>query len=159
MATLVDQIEGYLKSLLEQRQDGTVEIQRSEVAERFRCVPSQVSYVLDTRFTPERGYLVESKRGGGGYIRIVRVSLGGQGEELFHHLNRRIGKFIDQGTAEGLIERLVEDGVVTEREGALLRGAIRREAIAVDLPLRDVLRARILRSMLASLLCSARVAK
>ena len=156
MPTLVDQIEGYLKALLQKSEDGAVEIQRSDVAERFRCVPSQISYVLDTRFTPERGYLVESKRGGGGYIRIVRISLGDREEELFQRLNQRIGKLIDQNAAEGLIERLLEDGLINQREAALLKGAIRREAIAVGLPLRDVLRARILRSMLASLLCTTR---
>lgn len=157
MATLANRIEDYLKALLRQSGNGSIEIQRADLAEKFRCVPSQISYVLETRFSPERGYLVESKRGGGGYIRIIRVPLGVDEADLYEELNEKIGKAIDQATAEGLIQRLLEEKIITRREGALLRGAVLREAIAVSLPLRDRLRARILRSMLASLLCAGSV--
>lgn len=157
MATLANRIEDYLKTLLRESRDGVVEIQRADVAEKFQCVPSQISYVLDTRFSAERGYLVESKRGGGGYIRIMRVPLGDGDDAIFERLNKKIGKMIDQSTAEGLIERLLEEEIITPREGALLKGAVRREAIAVGLPLRDMMRASILRSMLASLFHAGRV--
>ena len=152
MPTLVDMIEKYICSLIEASREGAVEIQRVELAEKFRCVPSQISYVLYTRFTPERGYIVESKRGGGGYIRIVRVPYHHRDSDLLAVLRDRIGDYIDQRRAENIIEGLLEDDLISPREAALLRGAVRREAIAVDLPLRDALRARILYSMLASLL-------
>ena len=73
MRNISDLIEGYLKQIIELEGQGHIEIKRSELADKFQCVPSQINYVINTRFTAERGYLVESKRGGGGYIRILRV--------------------------------------------------------------------------------------
>ena len=74
MAKLTNSIEEYIIKLLESS-DGIVEIQRSLLAEHFSCAPSQINYVLTTRFTPYKGYFVESRRGGGGYIRIVEVDM------------------------------------------------------------------------------------
>lgn len=152
MATLANLIEQYIADLISRSGDGTVDIQRAEVADKFRCVPSQVTYVLDTRFTPERGYIVESKRGGGGYIRIVRITYSEHTADVLQVLNEQIGEYIDQRRAENLIAGLLEHKRISEREAALLLGAVRREAIAVELPLRDAIRARVLRSMLTSLL-------
>ena len=73
MKNISDIIEGYLKAIIEEGSKEQIEIKRSEIAEKFQCVPSQINYVINTRFTQDRGYLVESKRGGGGYIRILRV--------------------------------------------------------------------------------------
>ncbi|HOK71062.1 MAG TPA: CtsR family transcriptional regulator, partial [Bacillota bacterium] len=73
MGSLSDYIESYLKLLLDTGPHGFVEVQRRELAERFRCAPSQINYVLSTRFTVERGYVVETRRGGGGYIRIFKL--------------------------------------------------------------------------------------
>ena len=73
MRNISDIIESYLKQIFEMSQQDILEIKRSEVADKFQCVPSQINYVINTRFTIERGYLVESKRGGGGYIRIMKV--------------------------------------------------------------------------------------
>ncbi len=78
MRNISDIIEGYLKQVLELGGEGHIEIKRSEIADKFQCVPSQINYVINTRFTAERGYLVESKRGGGGYIRILRVRANSQ---------------------------------------------------------------------------------
>ena len=74
MSNITDIIEQYLKSILKAKGQNAIEIKRSEVADRFQCVPSQINYVINTRFTEEKGYTVESKRGGGGYIRIIRVT-------------------------------------------------------------------------------------
>src|SRR5690606_16021731 len=133
MRTLADIIEEHIRSLVE-RSGGAVVIQRAELAERFRCVPSQISYVIDTRFTPERGYIVESRRGGGGYIRIIRVASHGRTGALLDVLAEQIGDYIDQRRAENIIERLRDDGLINPREAALLRGAVRRESIPVQLP-------------------------
>lgn len=73
MKNISDVIEAYLKRVLQMSGEDIVEIKRSEIADRFECVPSQINYVIKTRFTVEKGYIVESKRGGGGYIRIIRL--------------------------------------------------------------------------------------
>ena len=85
MRNISDIIEGYLKAIIEEEQCGTIEIKRNEVAEKFQCVPSQINYVINTRFTAERGYAVESKRGGGGYIRIFRVQANSR-KDLIEHI-------------------------------------------------------------------------
>lgn len=149
MPNLSDYIEEYLKALLRER-EGEVEVQRSELAERFGCAPSQINYVLATRFTPERGYLVESRRGGGGYIRIVRLNLAR--EDLRRLIQGGIGDRLSQDEANAMVRRLQEEGFITSREAILMLAAMRREVLAVDLPLRDLIRANLFKSMLLSLL-------
>lgn len=151
MRNISDIIEQYLKSIIQESPEGTVEIQRNDLAEQFSCVPSQINYVISTRFTLEKGFLVESKRGGGGYIRIQRIELP-QHSALHKHLNHTIGNMIDQTVAEGLIYQLEEARILTKREACLMRAAISRECLNVKLPYRDELRARIMKAMLVSLL-------
>ncbi|MHA6481193.1 CtsR family transcriptional regulator [Paenibacillus sp. strain BS8-2] len=151
MRNISDLIEQYLKQMLDVSDEGAVEIQRNDLADRFSCVPSQINYVISTRFTLEKGYMVESKRGGGGYIRIQRVNLPAL-KTLQYHIERTVGDSVDQSAAEGLIYQLQEAGMITSRESNLIRAAIHRDTIALMLPLRDELRARLLRSMLISLL-------
>lgn len=150
MANLCDHIEAYLKEQLA-RAAGVVEVQRAELALRFECVPSQINYVLDTRFTPERGYLVESRRGGGGYIRIVRLPMD-TAAELVRALEEQIGGMVGQDGAVGFIDRLEEAGHITGREADLMRAAVDRRVLAIDLPWRDVVRAAILKAMVRTLL-------
>ncbi len=158
MRNTSDIIEQYLKQILQQSPMQSIEIQRNELADRFQCVPSQINYVISTRFTLEKGYLVESKRGGGGYIRIQRLQLPRQGE-LLAHIRESIGTQIDQASAEGLIYQMAETRLINVREAALLKAAVSREAIAVKLPLRDEIRARMLKFMLIALLGSPAASK
>ncbi len=151
MRNISDLIEHYLKQLLDGSEEGAVEIQRNELADRFSCVPSQINYVISTRFTLEKGYMVESKRGGGGYIRIQRVDLPAF-KSLQQHFEGTIGHSVDQAAAEGLIYQLEEAEIVSKREANMLRAAIHRDTIALMLPARDEMRARLLTSMLISLL-------
>ena len=144
-------IEQYLKQILQQSPKGTIEIQRNDLADQFQCVPSQINYVISTRFTLEKGYLVESKRGGGGYIRIQKVELTSHGS-IFDHICRTIGEQIDQTSAEGLIYQLHEGGYITEREANLIKSAISRDVLVFKLPFRDEFRARLLKVMLIALL-------
>ncbi|MCL6600508.1 MAG: CtsR family transcriptional regulator [Alicyclobacillus macrosporangiidus] len=144
-----DIIERYLKRILQQSQSGVIEVQRSELAELFQCVPSQINYVISTRFSVDHGYIVESKRGGGGYIRIRRIDLDEHAPLVT--LVRSMGSTISQREAESVIDRLLREQVVTEREAAMLRAAIRREVLNVDLPYRDELRARLMTQMLLAL--------
>lgn len=150
MRNISDLIENYLKQIINNSHNELVEIKRSELAERFECVPSQINYVISTRFTVEKGYLVESKRGGGGYIRIIKVRTSDQ-LELIDHLSQLIGRQIAQSAAEDIIARLYEEDVITKREGNLMLSVIDRSIININLPYRDELRARILKAMLATL--------
>jgi len=151
LRNISDLIEQYLKQILHNSSEGAVEIQRSDLAEKFSCVPSQINYVISTRFTLEKGYYVESKRGGGGYIRIQRVDLPSL-EAVQRHIDQTVGFRIDQTAAEGLIYQLEEAEFLSEREARLLRTAISREVLALSLPLRDEIRAKLMRAVLIGLL-------
>lgn len=151
MRNISDIIEKYLKGILQDSPGGIIEIQRNDLADRFSCVPSQINYVISTRFTLEKGYLVESKRGGGGYVRIRRIEFPGP-TTLHTHLHQTIGEEMGQSAAEGLIYQLVEARFLSPREAALMQAAVSREVLLVKLPLRDQLRARIMKAMLISLL-------
>ena len=112
-----DIIELYLKEFLKNQEE--LEIRRSDIAEHFDCVPSQINYVINTRFTQEHGYLVESKRGGGGYIRILKIQLTDHVDHL-DHLMQMIGSRISQRKSENLIETLVNQEIMTPRELSLI---------------------------------------
>ncbi|MBS4224916.1 CtsR family transcriptional regulator [Lederbergia citrea] len=150
MRNISDVIENYLKKVLELSEGEIVEIKRSEVADKFQCVPSQINYVINTRFTIERGYMVESKRGGGGYIRITKVKIHDKAH-LIDQLKVLIGRSISQTSAQDVIFRLVEEGVVLEREAKLMLSVIDRSVIYIDLPVRDELRARLLKAMIQAI--------
>lgn len=150
VANMADYIEQYLREQV-QANGGVLEVQRGDLAERFRCVPSQINYVLATRFTPERGYLVESRRGGGGYIRITRLRVDSQAD-LHRMLSESIGPYLPQEAAADLVARLKEEGFVTDREAAVMDAAMRRETIAIPLPDRDVVRANLLKAMIMAIL-------
>ncbi len=126
-----------------------VVLQRSELAEHFQCVPSQINYVLSTRFTPVQGYLVESRRGGGGFLRIVKLSWEEEVEnnKIYH----KVGDEIDQRDSEGFLLRLYEDGFITVREFHMLKAITCRDTLQLDLPERDYIRARVLQAALAAL--------
>lgn len=151
LPNITDLIELYLKQILQSSSEGSIEIQRSDLADKFSCVPSQINYVISTRFTLEKGYFVESKRGGGGYIRIQRVSLPSL-EAIQRHIQQTVGEHIDQTAAEGLIYQLEEARFLTEREAHLLKAAVSRDVIALKLPLRDEIRAKLMKAMLIALL-------
>lgn len=127
-----------------------VEIKRSEIADKFQCVPSQINYVINTRFTLERGYIVESKRGGGGYIRIMKVKTQNT-SQLIEHLLSLVQERISQTNGEHIIQRLLDEKVISKREANMMLSIIDRTVLSLDLPHRDELRARILKAMLTSL--------
>jgi transcriptional regulator CtsR len=151
LPNITDLIEHYLKQILQSSSEGSVEIQRSDLADKFSCVPSQINYVISTRFTLEKGYLVESKRGGGGYIRIQRVDLPSLAT-IQQYIQQTVGYQIDQTTAEGIIYQLEEARFITKREAHLLRTVVSRECLTLPLPLRDQIRAKLLNATLIALL-------
>ena len=147
---LSDSIESFIKTLLSE-ESAEVELKRNELAEYFGCAPSQINYVLATRFSPDHGYLTESRRGGGGYIRIVRVVETGS-QRLMYLINERIGESIGEDECMRLISQLKEQQIVTADEAALMASSVSTRALAVPLPdaMKNSLRARIMKSMLMS---------
>lgn len=143
-----DIIEAYLKSFLKNSQ--TLEIKRSDIAEQFDCVPSQINYVINTRFTQEHGYIVESKRGGGGYIRILKVQLVDEIDAL-DEMTRMIGNRINQRSAMNIIDTLVKHDIMTEREGAIILSVIDKAVLQTISPHEQEVRALLLTKFLQQL--------
>lgn len=148
---LSDMITDIIRQMLREAEDGIAEIQRNELANRVGCVPSQINYVITSRFTPEQGYIVESRRGGGGYIRISRVRLD-RGQTLMHVINA-VGEQMGAGTARIFLSNLLESGVLTPSAAGLIGAAVSNAALHAAPPdKRDALRAAIFKQMLAVLL-------
>ncbi|MBE3576138.1 MAG: CtsR family transcriptional regulator [Limnochordales bacterium] len=141
-----DQIEAYLLQLLDEA-DGLVEVRRCDLAARFSCVPSQINYVLTTRFTTDRGYVVESRRGGSGYIRIIRLDPGNE-KSRWQWMLSQIGESISQSRANALLAEIVRRGWISERQAILSRHVLEREAQLLQGEWQDVFRAALLRSLL-----------
>lgn len=120
MARLSDVIEKFIKSMLKDTEDGIIEIQRNELAEHFECAPSQINYVLTTRFTSDRGYYIESRRGGGGYIRLVSASIE-ENDYINDLMTNVIGDSLTRQKAYRIIEDFVEEDLLTKREGELVK--------------------------------------
>jgi len=150
MSVLSDTIEKFIKSLMNEY-EGRIELQRNELAQHFNCAPSQINYVLATRFTPDKGYIIESRRCGGGYNRVVRLRVD-QGDHLVKLVTTRIGEEISERDAQDVICRLVENGAVTTREGALMSAAVSDKALSVPVSIKDMIRAGILRQLIMVLL-------
>ena len=145
MAQLSDTIEQFIKELMSG--DTQIELRRNELAQHFGCAPSQINYVLATRFSVDHGYLFESRRGGGGYVRIVRMQIHGA-DDLLSTLLRRVGNAIEEEAALAIIQQLMEAKLVTAKEAKLMGAAVSRSAMALPVTAKDVLRASVMRSML-----------
>lgn len=142
-----DLIEDFIKELFEE--DSSIEIQRNDLAEKFNCVPSQINYVISTRFKPSQGYYVESRRGGGGYIKITKVNI--TKSNYFMHIISSVGDYITAGEVNIFISNFLSYGMITENESKLLRVATSDNVLTVDARDRDKLRANIFKNMLLNL--------
>ena len=142
-----DLIASFLQESLDEAENGVLEVQRNDLAQRFNCVPSQINYVMSTRFSPERGYIVESRRGGNGYIRITRVRVDRQ--TLLMHVINSLGEEMDLPSARAILSNLVQSGVLEESLGRSLLAAVGDKALsAVSRENRNRVRADILRQVL-----------
>ncbi len=147
MPGLSNIIEEFIKELFMDAEDGIIEIQRNELAAYFDCAPSQINYVLATRFTPYKGYYVESRRGGGGYIKIIKVSIE-EDENIKDLIINTIGDSITKYKAYDIVEGLVEEGIITEREGEIIKVVLGDSALTNVTKERNQLRADILKNLL-----------
>ena len=131
MSNIADMIESYILRQLAARQDGQVELRRTDIADEISCAPSQISYVLSTRFTQDRGFVVESRRGLGGFIRIVQVPLR---DLVYQDMLSKIDENTDMETVQSMVRYLAQHGMVETREAALLMqmvtGLFRSETLA-----------------------------
>ena len=142
-----DLIASFLQDSLDTAEDGVLEVQRSDLAQRFNCVPSQINYVMSTRFSPERGYIVESRRGGNGYIRITRVQVDRQ--TLMMHVINSLGTGVDLASARAILSNLVQSGALERSVGQMILPAVGDKALAqVPREKRDAVRADILKQVL-----------
>ena len=148
MAQLSDSIEQFIKELM--CEEAHIELRRNELAQHFGCAPSQINYVLATRFTPDHGYVIESRRGGGGYIRIVRLAATSR-EELLQTLYQRIGMSISASDAAKIIDHLKSEKIVTPDEAQLMLAALSPQAVPLPLSMKDALCAGTLRSMILAI--------
>ena len=149
MANLSDIIEEFIKSSFDGVPEGVISIQRNDMANQFNCAPSQINYVLTTRFSMERGYLIESRRGGGGYIRIKKIKI--REDVFFKEIIDFIGDSISGGDARAVIKRIFEEGFVTEREAVILMAAVNKYSLPLCPPDRGILRASIMKAMISSI--------
>ena len=143
-----DLIEEFIKDML--KTDDELEIQRNELAEHFNCVPSQINYVIATRFKPSQGYYVESKRGGGGHITIKKINVT-QSNYLMHTINS-IGDKLTAKEVDIFISNFLSDDIVTEKEAKLLKVATSDNVLTVPIEIKDSLRAKIFKNMLINLI-------
>ncbi|MFZ7104375.1 MAG: CtsR family transcriptional regulator [Peptococcaceae bacterium] len=151
MSSISRKIESYLKAMLENAHNGVIEIQRSSLSNIFECVPSQINYVLGTRFTPAHGYIVETRRGGGGYVRIIRLNFNNNKSKNL--LDKIIGAEISQNEALGLLENLRREGLLTSRETLIIRNIVTESVLAPSFTNNpEGLRAQILQGLIATIM-------
>lgn len=147
MSRLSNLIEEFIKNLLESANNGAIEIQRNELAQYFDCAPSQINYVLTTRFTLDKGYYIESRRGGGGYIKIIKVNI--NRDKYFKDLiSNIIGDSITKSKAYSIIDTFVEEDIITKREGDLLKVILADRTLDNVNCNKNIIRADILKNIL-----------
>jgi len=150
VARLSDIIEDFIKSLLSES-EGQLELQRNELADYFECAPSQINYVLATRFSVNQGYYIESRRGGGGFIRIVRLDVD-KDDYLLYLLTEGIGSKLSEQNALQIIQRMADQRYISQKTAYLMKSAVTDKAIAIPSTLKDGIRASILKSMITAVM-------
>lgn len=142
-----DKIEAFITELLKDDTDEWLELKRNELASIFGCVPSQINYVISTRFNPEHGYVVESRRGGGGYLRIKQIK---HENGLIMQTITLTGNSIDEKSAKAYLANLIRQNAIDEKYASIIMSGISDNVLTIHQPERDKLRANIFKSMLAA---------
>lgn len=149
MASISDIIEKFIKDLM--KDSNTVQIQRNELANLFDCAPSQINYVLTTRFSREKGYEVQSKKGGGGYVKIDKISELNK-KQILHILHKKIDKEITYIQGKIVIKWLLDKNLINKRESKIILCAIDDKSLNLPIyGLNDIIRAKILKNMIEEL--------
>lgn len=143
-----DIIEEFIKDLFDEENEA-IEIRRNELADQFKCVPSQINYVISTRFKPSQGYYVESKRGGGGHITIKKVN--NTKSDYIMHIINNIGSELTSNEVDILISDFLTYNMITKKEAKLLKVATSDNVLKLDRIVRDQVRARIFKNMILNL--------
>lgn len=144
-----DLVAQYIMQMLDE-QNGSAEIQRNELAGNLGCVPSQINYVITSRFTPEQGYIVESRRGGGGYIRISRVKMD-RGTAMMHIINS-VGSSLDKATAEVMLNNMLQRNMLEMQSAKLIAAALSDRTLShLEQDKRDTVRADLFKNMLLTI--------
>lgn len=144
-----DVIEDFIKDLFDEDESDLIEIQRNELAQHFNCVPSQINYVISTRFKPSQGYYVESKRGGGGNIKIRKIN--NTKSDYIMHIINNVGKTITTNDIDILLSDFLTYNIITAQEAKLLKVATSDNVLKLDKDIKDDVRARILKNMLLNI--------
>ena len=143
-----DLIASFIDEMLKE-ENGVAELQRAEIANRFNCVPSQINYVISTRFSPEHGYIVESRRGGGGGVRIKWVVPTDTHYPM--HIVNAVSSSLSERTAEVFVQNLLDYDCITKREARIMLGALNNKSLPFPSEIRDKVRAVIFKNMITSL--------
>ncbi|MDY3929056.1 MAG: CtsR family transcriptional regulator [Clostridia bacterium] len=141
-----DKIESFILELLKNDDNDWIELGRNELASVFNCVPSQINYVISTRFNADKGYIVESRRGGGGYLRIKKIKYN-ESDLLFKAIEK-IGASIDSAAAKSIVGYLASTGTINENAANLILAAVSEKSIPQNVEQKDTIRANILKNML-----------
>lgn len=154
MPSLADEIEEYIKLLLEQNKHQSIEIKRNHLARLFECVPSQINYVITTRFTVEQGYIVESRRGGQGYLKVKKITL--EDKKIQELLNEILDDLKEApfSVAEEVLNKLQKEGVLGKKEAFLLKEILSPEVFSplkLDKKTEEKLRGNMLRKVILAL--------
>ena len=147
---LSEVIESYIKEMMGDNDEEFIEFGRNELAQYFNCVPSQINYVISTRFNPERGYYVESHRGGGGNIKIKRIDI--SKNKYIMHIVNSIKNDLSQHEAEMLIDNLFDYGVIDEKSLKMLKVATNDKVLNLPLEYADITRTKILKNLLINII-------
>lgn len=151
MIRISDTIEQFIKDMISENEKNVIEIQRNELASYFSCAPSQINYVLTTRFTTDKGYYIESRRGGGGCIKIYKVEIA-KHKSLLDVVIEKIGNSITYDGGVKIIEALREGEIITDREANILKSAINERTLFLVNVNRNKLRAEILKASFISIM-------
>ncbi len=143
-----DIIEEFIKDLFDEENEA-IEIQRNELAEHFNCVPSQINYVISTRFKPSQGYYVESRRGGGGHITIKKVN--NTKKDYIMHIINNIDQILTANEVDILISDFLSYNIIDKKEARLLKVATSDNVLRLPKDTKDKVRARIFKNMLLNI--------
>ena len=149
MSILSDSIEQFIKTMMKDY-EGEVEIQRNELASYFNCAPSQINYVLATRFNLDQGYIIESKRGGGGCIRVFKVEA--NDDYLLNLITVRIADEISGREASALIDGLQNAKTISQEKADIMKAAVSDKALNIPVMVKDKVRASILKQMIIAIM-------